>query len=181
VLLGRLGAAILQQETPAVCTGEVPVNLRATVAEVPFRDRLGCPTSTYENTPAAVQPFERGTMIWIDLGDEQEYIHVIKPTVNPNVERVHLRFEDTWDEGDPEIQLDAPEGLYPPRRGFAEVWYNRLRRDPASIGWGVAPERVEQAMVQQFTSGATAIWLRGENTVYVFGTARDEVAVLPRQ
>jgi hypothetical protein len=45
----------------------------------------------------------------------------------------------------------------------------------------VEPERAEQAMVQQFTSGAIAIWLKGEEMVYVFGSDRYDVAVMQRR
>jgi hypothetical protein len=181
VLLGRLGANIMQMSPPERCTRDVHINMRATIAEVPFRDRLGCPTTVYEHIPAAVQQFERGTMIWVDLGNDEQYIHVIMPDIQPDQDRKHLRFEDTWQEGDPQPNLQAPEGLYPPKRGFARIWDERLRRDPASIGWGVEPERAEQAMVQQFTSGAIAIWLKGEEMVYVFGSDRYDVAVMQRR
>lgn len=182
VLLGRLGADILQMAPPELCTQEVHINLRATVKQaVPFRDWLGCPLAPYEHVPAAIQNFEYGTMIWVDLGADGRYIHVIRPDLNPAYERRHERHEDTWQEGDPEDHGLTATWDYPLKRGFASVWYAHLRRDPASIGQSVEPERAEQAMVQPFTSGATMIWLKGEEMVYVFGADRNDLVVVRRQ
>jgi hypothetical protein len=181
VLLGRLGADIMQMAPPELCTREVTVNLRASVAALPFRDRIGCPTEWYQHVPAAVQNFERGTMIWVDLGEDGRYIHVISPELNPAYERQHRHYEDPWQEGDPSRNLQAPEGLYAPVRGFGEIWYRHYRRHPVGLGWAVEPERAEHAMVQQFTSGATVIWIKGEQMIYAFGDDRHEVSTFTRK
>ncbi len=175
VLLGRLGADILEATPPRLCTNEVHVNIRASVAELPFRDRLGCPTQVYEHIPAAVQTFEHGKMIWLDLGADGRHIYVISPSLNPAYERSYVRYDDTWQEGDPPLNLQAPEGKYAPVRGFGRVWYRYYRRTPPYLGWGIEPERGEQAMVQQFTSGATVIWLKNEEMIYALGPAYYEL------
>jgi hypothetical protein len=181
VLLGRLGADVMEMAPPERCTNEVHINLRASVAELPFRNRIGCPTTLYEHVPAAVQTFEAGKMIWVDLGDGGRYIYVMSPDLNPAYERQYRRYDDPWQEGDSNPNLNAPEGYYAPVRGFGEIWYVHYRRNPAGLGWAVEPERAENAMVQQFTSGATVIWIKGEEMIYAFGDDRHELSTFRRK
>jgi hypothetical protein len=181
VLLGRLGADVMQMAPPARCTNEVGVNLRASVAGLPFRDRLGCPTTLDQHIPAATQDFESGKMIWVDLGDGERSIYVISPDLNPAHERRYRRFDDPWQEGDSSPNLGAPEGYYAPVRGFGQIWYEYYRRHPAGLGWAVEPERAENATVQQFTSGATVIWIKGEEMIYAFGDDPHELSTFRRK
>jgi hypothetical protein len=180
VLLGRLGAETLAISEPTLCTGEVHVNLRAAVAEIPFRDVLGCPTTIYEYVPAAVQTFEHGRMVWVDLGDDGKHIYVVKPELQPGYDRSYARYDDPWQEGDPEeLGVEAPEGMYAPKRGFGQIWWRHYRRGPVQLGWATEPEHAERAVAQAFSSGAMVMWVDGQN-VYAFGPDRLQVSIFRR-
>ncbi len=108
------------------------------------RERLGCPTALAEATWAAVQPFERGLMLW--RGDTQEIIVLVD--MGP-----WLAVADEWRDG---VAIPArgqpPSGLVAPLRGFGYLWatdesiFNEL-------GWARWDESGLCAVIQPFEQG----------------------------
>jgi hypothetical protein len=107
---------------------------------------LGCPTSQPFTTAASEQPFEHGSMLWL-----QEWGIV-------NV----LREDGGYDGYDDQYSPDKPEsgGLTPPspelqepRQGFGLIW-RKLGGPDAPIGWATAGETSYVATVQYFERGA---------------------------
>lgn len=180
VLLGRLGADILAAAPPSRCTASLPPELVERVAALPFRDALGCPTTLYREVPAASQNLERGAMIWLDLGTDGKYIHVIHPSLNPDTPMIQSRYPDTWQYGvDPiEYMGPPPPGRYTLQRGFGKIWFLYFRRNPAPPGYGIEPERSDLALVQRYTSGATLILMRNSGMFYAFGTRPPDWATM---
>jgi hypothetical protein len=175
VLLGRLGADIFAAAPPTRCTTVLPPEFAELAAQLPFKDSLGCPTALYRNVPAAMQHMERGVMLWINLGADGKYVHVIHPSLNPETPMIHSRYPDTWQEGvDPIEYTSAPPGLYAPKRGFGKVWFQYFRRNPAPLGLGVEPEQSDIALVQRYTSGATLILMKNGGMFYAFGTRQQD-------
>jgi hypothetical protein len=166
VLLGLLGKDVLNfGQAPTPCQTPVAETLRSAYDRIEgFRDQMGCPGAVLTDRPASIQNFERGVMIWTDLGngDRRIYAYVYG----------YRQYTDTWQEGEPDTpNVTAPSGLYPPRRGFGKVWINdpSLRSD---IGWAVEQfERAEKVTAQVFDKGIM-IKLQNANTVYVFGPDR---------
>lgn len=111
--------------------------------------QIGCPVGappTTRDVQSAVQPFERGTMIWLNESGGQIYVL----TQDGRYQRV----ADTFDPAsDPESGGESPpSGLVAPVRGFGKVWRNTPGvRD--SLGWATQGETGTTATVQEFTQG----------------------------
>jgi hypothetical protein len=169
VLLGLLGVEVRAAAQQPVCTGQVIEELRLSIERSFVQG--SCPGAAYRNVPAAVEPFERGYMIWIDLGSEGKKIYVLYLSQQPGdfgppppYYGVH---DDTWAENQPaNAGLTPPPGLYEPQRGFGKVWREYAWRE--KLGWATAPEQAEQATFQRFSTGAV-LWIHGTDVVYVFG------------
>lgn len=98
-----------------------------------------------ESTPAAVQSFENGQMVW--LGKTQEILVVL-------YDGEWRSFADTFKEGEPERDpsLVTPGELLQPERGFGKVW----RANPdvqEAIGWATQKEQGVTATVQEYERG----------------------------
>ncbi len=120
--------------------------------------QLGCPTSENpQQIPAARQPFQRGTMLWLN-GE----IYVLY-----NLNSALERYDDTFVEGvDPETSGETPpDGLFAPVRGFLKVW-NTQPNVRSSLGWATAPEQGATATVQDFDNGRM-VWLGGSDEILV--------------
>jgi len=138
-----------------------PIGLLATPTPIPGNCTLtpsppfqtppaaaGCPVDATPTTLAAAsQPFERGTMVW--LNDTPGSIYVLYD------DGQYQRFDDTFNPAtDPESSGAAPPGpgLQEPIRGFGKVW----RENPTvqtSLGWALAGESGDTANIQRYTSG----------------------------
>lgn len=160
VLLGLLGS---EYRAATTCPTVVIPELNDAYARIgSFRDDMGCPSTVVTDRPAAIQNFEHGLMIWVDLGGGDRRIYAL-------TDYRYWQLNDPWKEGDPEAPaVTPPEDKFVPRRGFGKAWID----DPSlrqSIGWAVeARERAERATVQLFDRGVM-VWLLGANKVYVFG------------
>jgi hypothetical protein len=111
--------------------------------------QLGCAVADAQATGAAIEPFERGWMIWReDLGE----IYALPD------DAVWSRHEDTWTPEQPEPEQKAPRGLFAPVRGFGKVWREELGGPDSALGWATAPERGMTFLIQPFASG---LLLRG--------------------
>ncbi|MCG8347031.1 MAG: hypothetical protein MI924_04550 [Chloroflexales bacterium] len=137
VQLGLLGRA-----TAGLSVGcfEVGPPLQATAHA--YRDTLGCAQPWPRVNTMIIQPFERGTMAWVNgigsrLGPR---IFVIYPDQTTG-QLVWQSYSDQFHRGAPPAKLDEtpPEGLYAPGNVFGKVWaenshvYNTL-------GWATSPE-----------------------------------------
>lgn len=97
-----------------------------------------CPFGPVVSSPAAIQRFERGTMVWLAHTDS---IYVLRDDVTAGARRLE-RYDDAFEEGDPESEpsIAAPPGLRQPVRGFGRLWreHETVRRN---LGWALEPER----------------------------------------
>jgi hypothetical protein len=118
---------------------------------------LGCATSEPFTTAAAEQPFERGTMLWLQ---EWGSITVFKEG------GAYESHEDLFSPGEPEsMNLTPPSAeLQEPKQGFGAVW-RKLGGETAAVGWASAPESSYVATVQYFERGAAI--QRGDGGFYV--------------
>jgi hypothetical protein len=96
------------------------------------------PTNTVAQVQVAEQQFERGRMFWIR---HTRQIWVMQASAdNPNGGDWYC-YDDTFQEGEPEIDpnLEPPEGLLQPRRGFGKLWRDNPQLQDG-LGWATTPE-----------------------------------------
>lgn len=186
VLLGRLAADVFAMTPPVLCTPKMTSDEDVTkmAAEVPFRERLGCPNDTIW-VQAAVQTFANGRMIWLNtnaVGEPSDRIIVTyTSTVEPGQPTIYAKFADDWQAGiDPEVYAEGNMQVvpysYPLTRGFGKVWFRSFRRGPIQLTPALSPEVGQMALVQRYSSGALIILLQNDRIVYAFGPNRDDVA-----
>ncbi|HRL13312.1 MAG TPA: hypothetical protein PKX07_15620 [Aggregatilineales bacterium] len=108
---------------------------------------IGCPQpfSLAGGLAAAVQNFERGSMIWVQ--GPVSYIYVLFGG------GTYQRYVDTWVDGETApVGAAPPPGLTEPVRGFGKVW----RENPAvrdGLGWAVGFENGATGVRQEFQRG----------------------------
>ena len=117
------------------------------------RDTLHCPIDTMKETWTAIQPFERGIMLW---REDQSMIYVI---ANDHTWR---KIADNWVEGMPQESCAdvAPAGLVKPVRGFGYAWCNAAGIKDL-VGWATEDEHGFTTQFQTFEGGEM---MRAENT-----------------
>lgn len=172
VLLGLLGRDVVYARGVLSCEEPIrPVafDLEARIGESRFRNSLLCPDRVHASVPAAFQPFQHGTMIWLDLGEAGRSIIVVRDAGRPAPEPSYFMTDDKYREGEPlPPASDPPPGLYVPVRGFYKIWYGS-RGQGQWIGYGTAPERAERANVQFFGGGGFVVHLLETDQVWIFG------------
>lgn len=136
-----------------------------------YRDRLGCPW--YESPRvvpiAGEQLFQNGHMFY--LSDRPPELIVVY-----NVAGEWEIVNAEWYEGQPEYscQVSVPPGLWQPRRGFGEIWCNKLGGPQSRIGWALDDEKgfSGQDLVQDFDGGLIFVDTDGLNRrlAYIFFT-----------
>jgi hypothetical protein len=174
VLLGLLGREVLSATS---CKNTVMGDLRGAYDSIErFRGELGCPGAVFMDRPAAVQNFQNGLMIWVDLDGSDRRIYALIGSYSYR----YLQYNDPWKQGDPEVPaVTPPEHLYVPRFGFGKAWID----DPSlrsSIGWAVEErERADRANVQLFDRGIM-VWLVSANKVYAFGPDSNDTQIISR-
>ena len=169
VLLGLLGRDIFAAAPPQLCTRPIAPALRASFEVVQgLRENLGCPAAALEDAPAALQSFDSGSLIWVDQGASGKKIYRIYTSQyapgHPLSYQIH---DDLWTENDPvDYGLTPPAGHVAPQRGFGLLWVSNkfVRQD---LGWPYQPEQPARATVQQFSGGATVLWLRDTGAVLI--------------
>jgi hypothetical protein len=178
VLLGLLGRDIYERGGCYEAVWPLPATATA------YRSVLGCPTWSFPYEPEgvrAVQPFERGSMVWIKGGYRQPDIIYVIFFDQGRGSLVWERFTDTWREGDPVSGgKQAPPGLYEPIRGFGKVWREN-QRVSNTLGWATAPESVDNGVVQRFVSDALMLYRSTTDRVFIIypdGRA-DDIARIP--
>lgn len=187
ILLGLLGKDVLNfakdnQPTPTpVCTQTVTDDLKKAFSHKDvdsFRDLMGCPGVSYKEVTGAMQNFQNGVMIWVDLTQQ-------KPAngkkIFAYVSGYHKTFEDTWEKGtDPdEPDVKPPDGFFRPRRGFGKAWISSPDfRD--RIGWAIEQQEKAHKVTLQFFDKGTIVWLTDTDTVYVLGPDDWNAVIVPR-
>ncbi len=99
-------------------------------------EREGFPPVTEAEVQVAEQVFEGGRMFWVQPVNQ---IWVLETTGEG--QGTWTVYEDTYSEGEPatDPNIEAPEGLIQPERGFGKLWReNPTVRD--ILGWAVTPE-----------------------------------------
>lgn len=136
----------------------------------------GCLVAPAFETPAAIQRFERGMMIWLGRAKS---IWVIQP---PNSSAKNVtdalptglvdRFDDTFVDGmvESDANIAPPTGKMQPVRGFGLLW----RSNPwvmSNLGWAIENERGYTACMGQSFGGTrnvrTFISLPDENVLEI--------------
>lgn len=106
---------------------------------------LGCPVEAAREVLWAVQPFERGWMLWRSdtpsvfvLGDDGGW----------------SGYADNWREGQPAESCTGtpPEGVFKPQRGFGLVWCEQAGVTER-LGWATENERAVVAVYQACERG----------------------------
>ncbi len=159
VLLGRLGA-VSYQATPVVCQ-QLPPAMQGIDRVVPFS--LGCATAV-ETMTVTYQRFAEGTVFHIPTLNEVLYI--TKTTMQ--------RIVDTWQQSDLDVYLD----------GFIQITKNIGKaimqtwgmRD--QLGAAISAAVSAPATVVRFSTGAVAVQIEGQETIYVFGSSADQFITL---
>jgi heat shock protein HslJ len=119
-----------------------------------------CPLRPAASTWAALQPFERGMMVWLEgipaantaYGAAQGptiYVLSYRDVANPHAGGQVQIIQDTWTEADPasDPAIVPPAGLYQPVRGFGKAW----RTQPGvrdRLGWALEAERGHDSAYQ---------------------------------
>jgi uncharacterized protein with LGFP repeats len=117
-----------------------------TFTEAADGGNLGCAASLPFTTAAAEQPFEHGTMLWLQEWGSVTVLHA---------DGTYEGHNDQFSAGEIEVLglvPPAPE-LLEPRQGFGEIW-RKIGGPAAALGWATAPESSYVATVQYFERGA---------------------------
>ncbi len=112
--------------------------------------QLGCALGVPYSAAGAIQPFERGLMIY-----RPPQIAGTPGTIEAlSADSRFTRYADTWVSGiDPDSAgLTPPPGLVEPIRGFGKVWRNDGAL-AARLGWALAGEQGITLTVQPFERG----------------------------
>lgn len=157
VLLGLLGRDVRSLDLSLGLCADVVGPLRKTAQA--YAGSFSCAEPLPQiNVPIAVQPFERGTMVWVSMiptfsrGDYSGAIIYVIYYDNQRNSLVWEGYPDTWREGTAVPNETPPAGLTSPIRGFGQLWYaNQHVRD--TLGWGAAPEQADTGIMQSFAPG----------------------------
>jgi len=150
------------EEIPVVATPTPPPVVCNRSADDPFaavwnggaKERIGCPLHPASVTDAAIEPFERGVMIW--RKDVSRHYVVVNGGSWKD-------YPDTFREGDPQYscpQLAPSQSPSTPVRGFGRVWCEHadVRQ---KLGNAVAAEWGERMSTQTFEHGLMIQTSRG--------------------
>jgi hypothetical protein len=125
-----------------------------------------CATGAPIQTQAAFQRFQGGFMVW--LGHTRDIFAFSSLGVQ--------RFPESSYEAFPDMVETAPQGLYPPIRGFGRVW-NNFETAREGLSWALSPEVPYTATVQSAVSHVTGNRLTyvsvPDGSVYVINLERN--------
>jgi hypothetical protein len=187
VLLGLLGRDARALDLSLGLCADVVGPLRKTAQA--YAGSFGCAEPLPQiNIPIAVQPFERGVMVWVSMLPTFSRGDFSGPTIfviyvdNQRNRLVWEGYSDTWQEGASVPSETPPAGLSSPIRGFGQLWYtNQHVRD--TLGWGAAPEQADTGIIQSFAPGNGRWLLHRANIdrIYLFYDDRhvDDIARIP--
>jgi virginiamycin B lyase len=152
--IGRINPAALV--SPQADCAVPPADALAKVWQA-NRTRLNCPLGAPQQFNGALQPFQNGQMVWLNLDPTNREIFVFGA---PNASAWSLVETDAWQDGTPE-PTDQPQppaggGLLVPIRGFGKVWHDdALAKE---IGWATQPEQGFSGGVLQRFHGGVMLW-----------------------
>jgi hypothetical protein len=115
-----------------------------------------CPQEPAIAVFAAWQPFEGGVMMWFS---DTEQIWVMTNEDN----RIQV-FDDLFEEGQPDPEAEAPEGLFTPVRGFGLVW-EQLGGEDSELGWAMSEEIGFDSARQSASPRSYTVYIKGPDTV----------------
>lgn len=117
-----------------------------------------CPPGPPLAVFAAWQPFEGGVMLW--FSDTQQI------WVLTNADHRIQVYADTFLEGEELPEIDTPDDLYAPVRGFGKVW-QALGGPESDLGWALADETGFDSARQQAGTRSYTTYVQGPGeTVY---------------
>ena len=128
---------------------------------------------------AAVQRFERGTMIWIEQTGRYIILDETPLYEQEETKQVHYVQDPLDIAQDTSAQVSPPEGFYAPESGFGLVWRGDVSGSAGhreTLGWALAPEVGYDTIYQ--CDDALPSGGRSWQTCYLLGPD-DEVIVLP--
>jgi hypothetical protein len=143
---------------------------------------LGCPQPSQgeQVVKTAVEPFEHGTMLWMDKPAGYAF-----PYSQPSIfvlfdDGTYQRFDDTYVEGQPNTCTPTPpKGFVLPVRGFNKVWCEGTgAKVRERLGWATAPETGDSGAWQLFdrglmvASGPTVKQIFAFFDIYPYGEAQ---------
>jgi hypothetical protein len=135
------------------------------------RDTLGCPLGDARRVYGVWQAYQYGAMFW---REDDGSIFVISNLAiqQGNTTDTWWRLTDTYQEGDPLPQdVEPPEGLIKPERGFGTIWHNNgFVRE--AVGWATEREIGYETLWQEFEGG----WMMtapGDSPIYVLAPLDD--------
>jgi len=168
VLFGLLGRDIFAYAKALKCA-----HVSSPLADLAGERGYGCAASLPRlRVPIAVQPFERGQMIWLSHpAGKPGTIYVVfhEPSANA---LVWQSYPDAWQAGVPlPDQGTPPPGRSAPVHGFGLLWAtNGAVRN--ALGWATAPEQADRGDTQRFhvnsgVNGLTIITSPGTRRQYL--------------
>ncbi len=159
VLLGRLGA-VSYQATPVVCQ-QLPAAMRGIEHAVSFS--LGCATAV-DKLNITYQRFVQGTAF--HLPNINEVMYITKTTMR--------RIVDTWQQSDLDVYIDGIIQITKNiGKAIMQTWGMRDH-----LGTALSAATTAPATVVRFSTGAVAIQIEGQDTIYVFGSSADQFITL---
>lgn len=134
---------IAPQPTPTACGVKADAQFAPMVEA--HASALGCAFEPAQQGDWAMQPFERGAMLWDGAHG------VIMLLYGDTTYQV---IPDTWREGMPETSCEAapPKGLSQPVRGFGRAWCE-VDGAREALGWAIEGERGGRWASQSFKGG----------------------------
>ncbi len=133
---------------------------------------LGCPQSQPVAISSAIEPFERGSMLWASALADQPVKTIYVLYANGS----YQRYPDTWQDGvDPsDTGVSAPSGRFAPIRGFGKVWHS----NPAvqhGLGFALRLDAGTSGEIERFARGEM-LYVAQQNQTYIFanGTWRTD-------
>ena len=128
-------------------TATLEPSITPTATTTPTPDPF--PTPVIGQIYVAEQRFENGWMFWL-----QPVGQIWVLTVNEDNEGIWSVYDDTFVEGEPEIdpEIVPPEGLYQPERGFGKLW----RENPEvreAMGWALDVELGHTTRYEYYAGG----------------------------
>jgi len=155
-----------QPDTVKGCAFPAPGSFGALwSADRVVQNRLFCPTNFSKTVPMAMQHFEHGHMIYLDLTGTTPNLYEPK--------RIYVMFDDGTGtyfpdyfqgEAQPPLNPPPPAGLLAPTLGFGKVWRDQ-EQVRKKLGWALATERgVAKENYQFFARG---LMIRDGGKLYV--------------
>ncbi|NJN68141.1 MAG: hypothetical protein HC884_16220 [Chloroflexaceae bacterium] len=165
VQLGLLGQEVNYSNPQFGCfLPPPPLQVMASV----YRDEVGCAKPFPLERPYAVQPFERGEMLFIDgIGSRLQDVIFVRSYDQEHDTTIADEYQGDWLRDGPEtLEASPPPGLWEPGSPFRRLWSDNTDvRD--QLGWATGPEQMGDIWIQDFAGGAQMLYPLGSDSVYL--------------